>query len=136
MEVESRQGRRSISVNNLNDVISLDSSTKNINVEAKGRGLALVNMVSTFSTTSKHIINKEFDVNAFNLEARVEFQTIKFNSEQEVKQILVLSCQRWNCQKDLSVSGQTWANPSIFEIFEIFIASKCIYFRFHQSLLM
>ena len=39
------------------------------------------------------------------MEARVEFQTIKFNSEQEVKQILVLSCQRWNCQKDLSVSG-------------------------------
>ena len=36
MEVESRQGRRSIVVNNLNDVISLDSSTRDINVEAKG----------------------------------------------------------------------------------------------------
>ena len=105
MEVESREGRRSINVNNLNDIISLDSATRNINIEAKGQGLALVNMMSTFSTASKHIIKKEFDVNAFNLEARVEFQTIKFNSEQEVKQILVLSCQRWNCQKDLSVSG-------------------------------
>jgi len=105
MEVESRQGRRSIVVNNLNDVIALDSSTKDINVEAKGRGLALVQLVSTFSTTSQHVIKNEFDVNAFNLEPRVEFQTIKFMSQQEVNQILVLSCQRWNCQKDLSVSG-------------------------------
>ena len=100
-----RQGRRSIVVNNLNDVIALDSSTKDINVEAKGRGLALVQLVSTFSTTSQHVIKNEFDVNAFNLEPRVEFQTIKFMSQKEVNQILVLSCQRWNCQKDLSVSG-------------------------------
>ena len=67
--------------------------------------MALVQLVSTFSTTSQHVIKNEFDVNAFNLEPRVEFQTIKFMSQQEVNQILVLSCQRWNCQKDLSVSG-------------------------------
>ena len=92
--IHYRQGRRSIVVNNLNDVIALDSSTKDINVEAKGRGLALVQLVSTFSTTSQHVIKNEFDVNAFNLEPRVEFQTIKFMSQQEVNQILVLSCQR------------------------------------------
>ena len=91
LEVNSRNGQRSIILNDLNDFITLDSSTRSINVEAKGRGLALIHLQSTYSTTSQSLIDEQQKVTACNLEPR--FQVQKVN--EYANQISVLSCQRY-----------------------------------------
>lgn len=91
LEVDSIEGgRRSIILNDLNDVITLESPTKEISVEAKGQGLALVQLTSSYTTTSQYEVNKHSKVSAFNLEPRVE---LKRGGDNE-HQLLVLSCQR------------------------------------------
>ena len=97
IEVDTQQGRRNIVVaeakafeDELNNVISLSDPTRNIGVEAKGRGLALVQLTSKFYTTSQSLISTENRVKAFNLEPRIEFKT----SHNNVMELLVLSCQR------------------------------------------
>ena len=94
LEVGSKKGRRSIVLNDLNDEIQLDSTTKSISIEAKGRGLALVHLQSSYYTISQGTIEDETKVNAFNLEPRIEYQTVK-RHETEITQLLVLSCQRY-----------------------------------------
>ena len=96
IEVDTQQGRRNIVVaeakafeDELNNVISL-SPTRSIDVEAKGRGLALVQLTSKFYTTSSSLISTQNPVKAFNLEPRIEFRT----SHNNVMELLVLSCQR------------------------------------------
>ena len=96
IEVDTTEGRRNIVVaeakafdDELNDVINLNP-TQNVGVEAKGRGLALVQLASKFYTTSQSLINAENSVKAFNLEPRIEFK----NSQNGVMELLVLSCQR------------------------------------------
>ena len=97
IEVDTTEGRRNIVVaeakafeDELNNVINLNEPTNNIGVEAKGRGLALVQLASKFYTTSQSLINVENHVKAFNLEPRIEFK----NSPNNVMELLVLSCQR------------------------------------------
>ena len=90
IEVDTVQGRRSIIVNDLNDVITVDASTKDINVEAKGRGLALVHLASSFATTSQSAISQNIKVSAFDLEPRVELRQSKHGS----MELILLSCQR------------------------------------------
>jgi hypothetical protein len=110
LEVDSKEGRRQIVVvgakslgHELANIIKLESHTKQISIEAKGHGLALVQLASKYATTSRDELDKENnELSAFNLEPRLESKSYKsdFFDERGGKklmagtQLLVLSCQR------------------------------------------
>ena len=77
---------------------TLESPTKDINIEAKGQGLALAHLSTKYFTTSKHELERG-QLSAFNLEPRIEisnqssFKTFG-DFQRPSNQIGVLSCQR------------------------------------------
>ncbi len=103
LEVEAKGGRRAIVVvggQSLQDdfasFISLEDASKSVSVEAKGNGLALVQLTSRYTTTSlDELANQENHISAFDLEPRIDFDyTYHSASQQNITQIRVLSCQR------------------------------------------
>ena len=103
LEVDTERGKRAIVLadenDQLNHVISLESPTKDINIEAKGQGLALAHLSTKYFSTSKNELEAGV-VSAFNLEPRVEYDPIANHDALLTKrpsdQLLVLSCQRYD----------------------------------------
>ena len=108
LEVEAREGRRAIVVvggqslqDDLSSVVSLDDASKSIAVEAKGHGLALVQLTSKYRTTTLYEIahsttEDDGDMSSFNLEPRMDFDYMYHEpSNQNISQLRVLSCQRF-----------------------------------------
>jgi len=112
----------------------IEKSGPIITVEGRGRGVAVVQMKNTFYTTDNNVLQNlihetghksngalsEASVEAFNLEPKVEFKEVVQGAPPT--QLWVLSCQKWSCKKDLSVSGPavlSMITPSGFILDEV-----------------
>ena len=89
----------------LNHVIKLQNPSKEITIEAKGHGLALVHLSTKYFTTQKRELEEggQNQLSAFNLEPRIEIRSVenslkthssKLAQQRPSNQLLVLSCQR------------------------------------------
>ena len=87
----------------LNHVIKLQNPSKEITIEAKGHGLALVHLSTKYFTTQKRELEGQNQLSAFNLEPRIEIKSVenslkthssKLAQQRPSNQLLVLSCQR------------------------------------------
>ena len=108
LEVDTNEGKRVIvladdNLDQLNHEIKLQNPTKEITIEAKGHGLALVHLSTKYFTTQKRELEGQNQLSAFNLEPRIEMRSVesslkthssKLVQQRPSNQLLVLSCQR------------------------------------------
>jgi len=86
---------------NLDKLSMLNAKGNAVQIEGRGSGMAVAQLKTTYYTTSNRLVKKKNSI-GFDLEPRMEMGGL--NNTTEFK---VLSCQRWNCQTENTISGPT-----------------------------